>query len=1532
MKKYLSLLLLFTMLIIMPVSVSADDLNQEIDLSEEFNYDVFIHKKTLGYTTSSGSYIDFMYDKDNITTPLVINEVSYNLMNLDAQVADSYNVVDSDFVVTLDSADQKAMKKIGFIAGTMNETASVNVEITFENDSTLKTTQPIAVLPVTTSSQYSEEGGNALILKNETSSKWYVKESEEPLYLNAYEFSFSSPLKVKSIKFEKDDGKPYFISALTGINYTSEELEDMVTGEIDNKLSLYVNLTPEDIDADDDGDVEDDLSDLDSLYLALLAADPNEVEAATAENIEKIYNLKEGYRLIAEKAEIKSQIGVILDEKNYLDENIDYTLFNEDDENNIIALIEKYERAIEMDDVLVMGDNKTLSAILSYWSLSDNSEFDLTGLETLKELKSNYENNKIMIEFNNEIVSLYSSYSSDTLDSLLADESKYEALKAFFESEAYFDTDSCEEKYKVLDSNTEKYEKLKYLYLNFLPYKNSEAAHMIDLNKYFNKNIAAEVGERYSENEFGMKNRIDNDASKNKFSGVRRSAIVSKLDSDGILSRNSLLSMSVQNVGNKLAGNDFLTSYSVEETPFDLSNFKTPGKNNIIYTDAANKSLTIDGVFSDKSSKFLLVLLAIGIDYQSVNFEIEYVNGNVQTQKLTTPWSEQHLVSVEGYENVDGATVKYPGISPAAGTQKKQYYLNDEGIITESTEIMNNSLLFIPFAIKLDDYAIKSIKYTTLEPARMYNPIVAMTEIPLKNSDFIALASAAWNDGVKDYNEENVTPENAPKIKEVLFRYNECEKRGIDPESIFGEAGVEKINKMAEKILFVENNETSRTDEKTIKSVIKFSTSVTKQNISDYINVGDGTDDVEFSCNLLSDNKTLEIFIPTTRNGGSIYTIKISSGLSVADYPVMTLGKDFIYSYKTSDCVIYNYTAKTVKNNSDGELVDALVTANAIKTTDNGIIVYDAEKESVTIPANDSATVSLELSNLPEGSTVNNSVYDTNLKLLSSDVLIPKCEKVENKAADYNDPILSLDTGMLKLEGYTKSHLEDKIVSLLITDEVGNLKYAGSIKTGKNGYFSFDVILPSEVYTNSFEMSFKLGGDDFTVPHDINTKIYYSSENEKQTIIGNIISATDENDIINNVGIDNIKKVLALNFSASNIISDSGFAKTIFALKNELSLSDYGKTQTALKQASILAAFNENKKNTVYVNGVFSYDDIMGYTNTIQKNGATLYEVFKENISSEGQDKIVNSLLGKNYTSLSTLMSDLATGIFVNALNYPVTNGVGYVEKVLTSANAATAGVTITNYRNTMEFNNAIAQKAGTFTDKTSVEQFIANFVISPPPTVSFPSASSSSSTGGFGVSGNPADVQIKEPSVAPNDAPLENSTIFSDVPKSHWAYENILSLYNKNIIAGKGESIFDPESSITRGELSKMLCKAFNLVGNDKEVPFEDLNGKWYNEYAEILYQNNIINGMKENEFGGESYVSRQDLCTMLYRLKNVETNYQLTFSDKHTISDYAKNAVQYLCEKEIINGFSDNTFRADEFCSRAQVSKILDLFINLD
>jgi len=86
-----------------------------------------------------------------------------------------------------------------------------------------------------------------------------------------------------------------------------------------------------------------------------------------------------------------------------------------------------------------------------------------------------------------------------------------------------------------------------------------------------------------------------------------------------------------------------------------------------------------------------------------------------------------------------------------------------------------------------------------------------------------------------------------------------------------------------------------------------------------------------------------------------------------------------------------------------------------------------------------------------------------------------------------------------------------------------------------------------------------------------------------------------------------------------------------------------------------------------------------------------------------------------------------------------------------------------------------------------------------------------------------------------------ETPTIFTDVAPSYWGRKYIATLADKKILKGKGNQLFDPEGSVTLGEVMTVLSRTFDLFDQGKAYPYT-LKNHWSNIYFLDLVQEGFI------------------------------------------------------------------------------------------
>jgi len=208
-----------------------------------------------------------------------------------------------------------------------------------------------------------------------------------------------------------------------------------------------------------------------------------------------------------------------------------------------------------------------------------------------------------------------------------------------------------------------------------------------------------------------------------------------------------------------------------------------------------------------------------------------------------------------------------------------------------------------------------------------------------------------------------------------------------------------------------------------------------------------------------------------------------------------------------------------------------------------------------------------------------------------------------------------------------------------------------------------------------------------------------------------------------------------------------------------------------------------------------------------------------------------------------------------------------------------------------------------------------------------------SSSGGGSGSGGGNVNYTVqsvveKQPE---NEHQETIKSIFSDVSNTHWAYEYIKSMSDKNIVSGYPDGTFKPDNDITRAEFMKIIVDAFGLLNENAKAEFSDIDeSAWYYKYVASAVKAGIVTGYADNRIGGNEKLTREDMAVIIYRAAKDRLSgneIAVVFSDSEEISTYARTAVSALCADGIMNGVGNDSFNPKGNATRAMVVKVIDL-----
>ncbi|MEN6350063.1 MAG: S-layer homology domain-containing protein, partial [Syntrophomonas sp.] len=127
------------------------------------------------------------------------------------------------------------------------------------------------------------------------------------------------------------------------------------------------------------------------------------------------------------------------------------------------------------------------------------------------------------------------------------------------------------------------------------------------------------------------------------------------------------------------------------------------------------------------------------------------------------------------------------------------------------------------------------------------------------------------------------------------------------------------------------------------------------------------------------------------------------------------------------------------------------------------------------------------------------------------------------------------------------------------------------------------------------------------------------------------------------------------------------------------------------------------------------------------------------------------------------------------------------------------------------------------------------------------------------------------------------------------------------------------------RAEFATMLVKAFQLSPAGGKV-FDDTANHWARDNISTAAAHGILNGYGQNLCGPDDLITREQMAVMIVKAAGFKQNAGgKNFADASQISSWAREAVAISAEKQIINGYPDNTFQPLNSASRAEAATVI-------
>jgi len=174
----------------------------------------------------------------------------------------------------------------------------------------------------------------------------------------------------------------------------------------------------------------------------------------------------------------------------------------------------------------------------------------------------------------------------------------------------------------------------------------------------------------------------------------------------------------------------------------------------------------------------------------------------------------------------------------------------------------------------------------------------------------------------------------------------------------------------------------------------------------------------------------------------------------------------------------------------------------------------------------------------------------------------------------------------------------------------------------------------------------------------------------------------------------------------------------------------------------------------------------------------------------------------------------------------------------------------------------------------------------------------------------------------------------FDDIEASY-AKEQIVRLFNHNVISGTGFRTFEPAKPITRAEFVTMVSRLLGLKPVPNDIPaFGDVpRDAWFYGWVQAGINLNIVQGTSPYGFEPDKLITRQEAATMIVRAMKRQAQAaaasvsptDLPYNDKNSVAAWAVPYVRLAAQLGLMTGDAGQ-FRPSAPMTRQETAVVFD------
>lgn len=153
----------------------------------------------------------------------------------------------------------------------------------------------------------------------------------------------------------------------------------------------------------------------------------------------------------------------------------------------------------------------------------------------------------------------------------------------------------------------------------------------------------------------------------------------------------------------------------------------------------------------------------------------------------------------------------------------------------------------------------------------------------------------------------------------------------------------------------------------------------------------------------------------------------------------------------------------------------------------------------------------------------------------------------------------------------------------------------------------------------------------------------------------------------------------------------------------------------------------------------------------------------------------------------------------------------------------------------------------------------------------------------------------------------------------------------NRGSGAGSSKAVSTTKETTTEESTEVTTDDVINY--NKYEDAFIDIKNHWAREIINAVADKNIVNGYDDNTFKPDNSITRAEFLTILYNSKLADTTdlyADISFADVSG-NEWYYDYIKWGVANNIIVGYEDNTFRGNNIISRQEMAVVISKFIKL-